>query len=65
MCGGGIDDDFRENHSDPAGYPLVLQVEYTERTYKSDGDKTNALTFPRVLGVRTTKSLAECTNEKL
>lgn len=65
MCGGGIDDKFRADHSDPAGYPLVLQIEYTERTYKSDGDKTNALTFPRVLGVRTDKSTDECVNEKL
>ncbi len=64
-CGGGITDAFREKYSDPANYPMVLQVEYTERTYKSEGDKTDALTYPRVLGVRTDKGLRECVNPRL
>jgi hypothetical protein len=64
-CGGGIDDKFREKYSDPADYPIVLQVEYTARTYKSEGEKTDALTYPRVLGVRFDKKLDECINPRL
>lgn len=64
-CGGGIDDAFRARHSDPRGYPLVLQVEYTDRTYTSEGEKTNALTYPRVLCARTDKEPEECVNPRL
>ncbi len=64
-CGGGIDDTFREKYSRPTDYPLVLQVEYTARTYKSEDEKTNALTYPRVLGIRTNKTHDECVNPKL
>jgi len=64
-CGGGIDDLFREKFSDPADYPLVLKVEYTSRTYKSEGEKTDALTYPRVLDVRLDKGLSECINPRL
>jgi hypothetical protein len=64
-CGGGIDDDFRAKYSDPSVYPMVIRVEYTERTYISEGDKTNALTYPRVDAPRTDKSIDECINERL
>lgn len=64
-CGGGINDQFRAKFSDPADYPLVLKVEYTARTYKADGEKTDALTYPRVLDVRLDKGLSECINPRL
>lgn len=64
-CGGGMDDEFRKLYSSPESYPLVLEVKYTSRTYKSDGDKTNALQFPRVVRVRTDKTEDECINERL
>lgn len=64
-CGSGIDDAFRAEYSDPARYPLVLQVEYTERTYKSEGEKTNALTYPRVVRVRDDKEVDECIEPRL
>lgn len=64
-CGGGIDDKFREEYSDPSSYPLVLQVEYTERTFKAQGDKTDALTHPRVIGVREDKTADECIEDRL
>lgn len=64
-CGGGIDDAFREKFSDPAAYPIVIEVEYTERTYVSEGDKTNALTYPRVVRARPDKGMHECINKKL
>jgi len=64
-CGGGITDDFRAKYSDPADYPIVLQVEYTDRTYKSEGEKTDALTYPRVLCIRDDKKVAECINPRL
>lgn len=64
-CGGGIDDEFRANYSDPADYPIVVEVEYTERTFKSEGDKTNALTYPRLSRVRHDKAPDECVEEKL
>lgn len=64
-CGGGIDDEFRAKYSNPMRYPLVLQVVYTERTYTSEGDKTDALTHPRMVMVRDDKLAEECINERL
>lgn len=64
-CGGGITDEFRAQYSDPRSYPLVLQIEYTDRTYRAAGDKTDALTHPRVVAVRTDKTTNECINRRL
>ena len=64
-CGGGIDDIFRSHYSDPAVYPIVVEVEYTERTFVREGDKTNALTFPRIVRVREDKSPEECVESRL
>lgn len=64
-CGGGIDDNFRELYSSPSTYPLVLEVEYSERTFISEGAKTNALTFPRVSRVRYDKTPDECVEPRL
>ena len=64
-CGGGITDEFRAKYSDPASYPLVIKVEYTDRTYKGKGGKTDALTYPRVVEVRDDKEPKECLNREL
>ena len=64
-CGGGIDDAFRLKYSSPAIYPLCIRVLYTDRTYKKQDDKTNALTYPRVDEVRADKNIDECINGKL
>jgi len=64
-CGGGITDDFRAKYSTPGKYPMVIEVQYTERTYVSSGDKTNALTYPRVFRVRDDKQPEECIDDKL
>jgi ATP-dependent DNA ligase len=66
-CGGGLikRDVFAEAHSSPDDYPMVLKVKYSGRTYISQGEKTNALQFPRVIEIRTDKALNECINERL
>lgn len=64
-CGGGFDDDFREQYSDPNTFPIVGQIKYTTRTFRADGEKTNALQFPRLLRVRDDKSPDECIEERL
>lgn len=64
-CGGGIDDEFRAKYSDPEEYPIVVEVEFNDRTYKSKGEKTNALQFPRIVRVREDKTADECINEEL
>lgn len=48
-----------------ASFPCVIQCEYVERTYISEGDKTNALRFPTFLRIREDKRLEECVNERL
>ena len=64
-CGGGIDDEFRARYSDPSCYPLTVVIEYTSRTFIADGDKTNALTYPRLLHARVDKAPSECIEERL
>jgi len=41
------------------------QVEFVERTYISDGEKTNALRFPTVSRMRPDKTPQECVNVRL
>jgi len=64
-CGGGMDDEFRANYSQPHKYPIVVEVKYNGRTYTSKGEKTNALQFPRIVRVRDDKEVDECINEEL
>jgi ATP-dependent DNA ligase len=63
-CGGGMDYEFqaqlRKEH-----FPFVIESQYAERTYISDGDKTNALRLPKFVRVRTDKKPEECTNQRL
>lgn len=46
-------------------FPMVWEVKFVERSYVSEGDKTNALTFPGFVRHRTDKEVQECVNEKL
>lgn len=48
-----------------ASFPMVVQCEYIERTYVSEGEKTNALRHPTFLQVRTDKKAEECVNQRL
>ena len=64
-CGSGIDDEFRATYTKPSDFPLVGEIAYTERTFVSEGGKTNALTYPRLVRVRHDKSPDECIEEKL
>jgi len=64
-CGGGITDEFAQQFSNPALFPMVLKVQYATRTYARDGKDTNALQFPRIIDIRTDKGLDECINPRL
>jgi ATP-dependent DNA ligase len=64
-CGGGISDEFAAQYSNTELFPMVLKVQYATRTYARNGDETNALQFPRIVGVRTDKDLDECINPRL
>lgn len=64
-CGGGIDDSFRAEFTSPSDFPIVAEVEYTDRTFKASGDKTNALTYPRLVRVRHDKTPDECVEKRL
>lgn len=63
-CSSGMDFEFQaklNKHS----FPFVVEVKYVDRSYISDEDDTNALTFPGFVRVRTDKSPQECINAKL
>lgn len=49
----------------PGAFPFVCEIKYTDRSYISEGGKTNALSFPVFVRVRTDKDASECVNEKL
>lgn len=67
--GTGLDDATRDeiaNAVEQKGYwSSVVSVEYAERKYKSNGDKTNALTFPSLQKIHEDKNKQECINENL
>ncbi len=63
-CSGGMDYAFQARLR-KEDFPFVCQVEYVERTYVSDGEKTNALRHPVFLRVREDKKPEECVNVRL
>tara|TARA_Y100000296_G_scaffold78447_1_gene101152 strand:- start:206 stop:1513 length:1308 start_codon:yes stop_codon:yes gene_type:complete len=63
--GNGWTKDFILRNSSLDAWPKVVQVRYESRTYKSKGDKTDALQFPRFLMERTDKEEDECINPEL
>jgi ATP-dependent DNA ligase len=64
-CGNGWTAEFIEANSTPSDWPKVLQVRYETRTYRSRGDDTDALQFPRFITERKDKDLDECVNPEL
>ncbi len=63
-CSSGMDYEF-QSQLKKVDFPQVWEVEYVERTYISDGDKTNALRHPTFLRVRADKKPSECVNPRL
>lgn len=63
-CSSGMDYEFQAKLG-VNSFPFVAQIEYAERTYMSEGDKTNALRFPVFVRRREDKKLEECVNERL
>ena len=63
-CSSGMTYEFQSKLTS-ADFPMVIQVEYVDRTYISDGEKTNALRHPTFLRVRDDKVRTECMNERL
>lgn len=63
-CATGMDYEFqaqlRKEH-----FPMIVEAQYAERTYISEGEKTNALRLPKFVRVRVDKTAAECINPKL
>jgi hypothetical protein len=63
-CASGMDYEFQALLT-KGDFPFVCRVEYAERTYISDGEKTNALRFPVFIEKRTDKEVKECFNDRL
>ena len=63
-CSSGMDYSFQAKLRKDS-FPLVCQVEYVERTYVSDGEKTNALRHPTFVRLRDDKQPGECVNARL
>jgi hypothetical protein len=61
----GFNDDDREYLDKAADYPEVVVIEYSNRSYRSKGRKSNALLHPRFDRVRTDKLPDECVNPDL
>jgi hypothetical protein len=63
-CSSGMEYEYQAQLR-PEHFPQVWEVKYVERSYQSDGDDTNALTFPGLVRVREDKSPEECVNPQL
>lgn len=61
----GMTEKMKIEMADPKLWPKVWRVEYKERTYMSEGDDTNALTFAAYIEERTDKKPEECINPEL
>lgn len=61
----GMTEEMKIKMADPKLWPRVWKVEYKERTYISEGDDTNALTFAAYIEERTDKKPTECINPEL
>jgi hypothetical protein len=61
----GISDHLRDELADRSIYPIVVEVEFKDRGYVSQGDASNALSHPVFLRVRKDKDLDECNNNDL
>lgn len=64
----GMTEDMKRDLAKTDIWPQVWRVEYDSRTYMSQGDETNALTFARLAEdnpIRTDKKPEECVNPEL
>jgi ATP-dependent DNA ligase len=61
----GMTEKMKIEMADSRLWPRVWRVEYKERTYMSEGDDTNALTFAAYIEERTDKKPEECINPEL
>jgi len=61
----GMTEKMKTEMADPKLWPRVWKVEYKERTYISEGDDTNALTFAAFIEERKDKKPEECINPSL
>lgn len=62
--GSGLSDEQRDSLLE-SDYPIVVQVKFEERFYVLEGDKSNALSLPSVIGIRDDKDPRECVNDQL
>lgn len=62
--GSGLTEEMKSNAL-PSQFPQVWHVEYTDRRYVSQGDKTNAIDHPRYVASRDDKTMEECINPLL
>jgi predicted DNA-binding WGR domain protein len=63
--GSGLSDEQRRKMANGQRWPIVAQIEFEERFFRSAGDGSNALHLPRVVGIREDKDPAECICEEL
>ena len=61
----GMTEKMKIGLADPKHWPQVFKVSYKDRTFVSEGDDTNALTFAALEEVRTDKRPEECVNPTL
>lgn len=61
----GLTDEMKTGLARYEAWPRVWKVVYTDRTYQSQGDDTNALTFARFSEERPDKRPDECINPSL
>jgi len=63
-CSSGMDYEFQALLQ-PDSFPFVAEIKFVDRSYISEGDDTNALTFPGFVRYRDDKRPEECINENL
>lgn len=61
----GFTDEERERLGKIKNWPICVEVKFDSRFYKSQGDKTNSLDFPRYQRQRDDKTCEECIDEEL
>lgn len=63
-CSSGMSYEFQA-HLCGASFPFVCEIKYFDRSYISEGGKTNAISHPVFIRHRTDKTAEECINDKL